>query len=287
MKQKNNVASVLCLTGSAMLVSYCVAQTVQEKTQQKQVQASPQRQPMDFTHPMSAVQRPYDPKREARDQKYEHLTEMGDRALPTNPAAAETYYRQATATNAGLSDAWIGLARACDAQGKDAQALAAYQQTFAPPSGSGLYSSFPSDVESLARYGILSEDAGQHEAAAKAYNQAIERLNPKPGVSMGSIGTVPAQAKAMLNVVRGIALSEAKEHSGQDRDSEAVEAFQEAAKQQPNDARVQYYLGYGYQKAGQFAAAQTAFGKAARLDNEGAVKAAVQQKLPQVQAHQR
>ena len=286
MKQ-NNVASVLCLTGSAMLVSYCVAQTVQKKTQPTQAQASPKRQPLDFTHPMSAVPRPYDPKREARDQRYEKLTEMGDHALPTNPAVAETYYRQATATDASPSDAWIGLARACDVQGKDVQALAAYQQTFAPPSGSGLYSSFPSDVESLARYGILSEDAGQHEAAAKAYNQAIERLNPKPGVSMGSVGADSAQVKAMLNVVRGIALSEAKEHSGQDRNSEAVEAFQEAAQQQPNDARVQYYLGYGYQKTGQFAAAQAAFGKAARLDTEGAVKVAVQARLPQVQAHQR
>ncbi len=274
MKTNNNMVPVLCLAGSVILISYCVAQATHK-------QGPPQ--PREW----SVVKRPCNPQQEARDRKYEGLVELGDRMLGTNPAAAETYYRRATVVDPYPTDAWIGLARAADAQGKDSQALAAYRQTFDPPSGSGLYSSFPSDVESLARYGLLSEGAGQHEAAVKAYDQAAERLNPKPDVPLGGAGASAAHLRAMLHVVRGVAFAEAKEHSGQNKDTEALEAFQEAAQQEPNDARVQYYLGYGFQKAGQFAAAQAAYGRASRLDTAGAVKAAAVEGARAAQARRR
>ncbi len=274
MKTNNNMVPVLCLAGSVILISYCVAQATHK-------QGPPQ--PREW----SVVKRPYNPQQEARDRKYEGLVELGDRMLGTNPAAAETYYRRATVVDPYPTDAWIGLARAADAQGKDSQALAAYRQTFDPPSGSGLYSSFPSDVESLARYGLLSEGAGQHEAAVKAYDQAAERLNPKPDVPLGGAGASAAHLRAMLHVVRGVAFAEAKEHSGQNKDTEALEAFQEAAQQEPNDARVQYYLGYGFQKAGQFAAAQAAYGRASRLDTAGAVRAAAVEGARAAQARRR
>ncbi len=227
----------------------------------------------------SSVGRPYDAKREARDNKYEQFLEQGDRTLAETPGEAEGYYRQASALIPYRPDAWLGLARATDAQGKSAESLPYYKQAFEPPSGSGLYSSFPADIASLARYGALCEENGQHQAALKVYNQACDRLNPKPKIPLQAADLPSPQLRARLDVVRGIALSESKEHSGQDRDTEAMEAFKQAASLEPNDPRVQYYLGYGCQKTGQLTASKTAFEKAARLDTDGTIRAAVKEKL--------
>lgn len=235
----------------------------------------------------SMVIQPYDPNQIARDNKYEQLVEQGDRTLATNPAEAEGYYRQASSLIAYRPDAWLGLARAMDAQGKSAQALPAYRQAFAPPSGAGLYSNFPADVASYARYGALCAEAGQQEAALKVYKQAGDRLNPKPDVALDATELSSRQLRARLDVVRGIALAEAKEHSGQDRDAESLQAFQKAAQQQPDDAVVQFYLGYGLRKAGKFAEAQAALERASALDTEGTVKAATEENLRAVQAHRR
>jgi tetratricopeptide (TPR) repeat protein len=231
--------------------------------------------------------RPYDPKREARDRKYEGLVELGDRVLGTNPVAAASYYQRATVVDPYPTDAWLGLARAMDAQGKSAQALPAYRQAFNPPSGSGLYSSLPSDVASFARYGTLCEEAGLHEEAIKVYQETGARLNPKPDVPLEDDVLTPQQLRARLDVVRGIALAEAKEHSGQDRDREALQAFQKAAQEQPQDPKVQFYLGYGLQKVGKFAEAQAAFGRAAQADAGGTVRAAADEGLRAARAHRK
>lgn len=235
----------------------------------------------------SMVIQPYDPNQIARDNKYEQLVEQGDRTLATNPAEAEGYYRQASSLIAYRPDAWLGLARAMDAQGKSAQALPAYRQAFAPPSGAGLYSNFPADVASYARYGALCAEAGQHEAALKVYNQAWDRLNPKPEVALQAADLPPQKLRARLDVVRGIALAEAKEHSGQDRDAEALQAFQKAAQRQPDDPQVQFYLGDGLRRTGHFAEAQAVLQRASAIDTEGTVKAAAEKNLRAVQAHRR
>jgi len=226
---------------------------------------------------------PYDPARQVRLQQYESLVEQGDRLRATNPAAAEALYRQATAVDPQQTDAWMGLARASDAQGKKAQAFSAYDRVFGS-SGSGVYSTFPSDVEALARYGTLCEDAGQRDTAIRACNQAAERLNPRPKASLGVRLDRPvasSELHAMLGVVRGIALDQ------QGKRSESLAAFRQAASLQPDDARVQFYHGYGLRKAGQFAEAQAALERAAALETEGPVKAATEEDLRAVQAHQR
>ncbi len=224
---------------------------------------------------------PYDPARQARLQQYESLVELGQRLLASDPQVAEAKFRAATAVDPYQTDAWMGLARASDAQGKPSQALSAYGRVFGS-SGSGVYSTFPSDVEALARYGGLCEDAGQHEAALRACNQASERLNPKPKVPLGvpqDRQVASPELRAMLEVVRGVALDQ------QGKKGEALAAFNHAAGLQPNDARVQFYHGYGLRKAGQFAEAQAAFQKAAALDTAGTVKAAAGDNLRAVQAH--
>lgn len=280
MKSMTSKMLVICLAVATLVATYCMAQTVQKKSQPQR----PRRQEI------SAIARPFDPKRAALDQKYENLTELRNRALATSPAAAENYYRQATVVDPYPTDAWLGLARASDSQGKTLQALTAYRRVFNPPYGSGLYSSFPADVEALARYGSLSEEAGQHESAMKAYGQAVETLNPKPDVPLPplSAGNYNAPClRALLDVVRGVALAGTKEHDGQDKSAEALQAFQSAAQQYPNDARVQFYLGYGLRKAGQFAQAQAAFQRAAQMDTDGTVKTVMEENLRAVQAHRR
>jgi len=301
MKTQVMIAITALMIGTAAVVSFCSPRSTKKSPQHPTARATTTRitgksavsssGSADGKRPIievqSAVGQPYDLKREARDNKYEQLVEQGDRALASNPQAAENYYRQASLLIAYRPDAWLGMARATDAQGKSAEALPYYRQAFAPPSGAGLYSSFPADVASFARYGTLCEETGQHEEAAKIYNQSCDRLNPKPDVPLQAANLSPQQLRALLDVVRGIALAESRTHSGQDRDGEALQAFQAAAQQYPNDARVQFYLGHGLRKAGQFAQAQAAFQRAAQLDTEGTVKAATEENLRAVQAHRR
>ena len=303
MKVQNPASLIALLSGIIVVISFCTAGALkklpQKKVSQRHVAVAKtvRLQAKPATHSLttqggnitvrSMVIQPYDANRIARDNKYEQLLEEGDKTVAANPVLAEGYYQKAASLIAYRPDAWLGLARARDAQGKSTQAFPAYRQAFNPPSGSGLYSSFPSDVASFARYGALCVENGQQEEAMKVYTQAGDRLNPKPDVPFGVADLSPQNLRARLDMIRGIALAEAKEHSGQDRDKEALQAFQKAAQEQPNDPHVQFYLGYGLRKAGKFAQAQTAFQKAAALDTEGTVKGATEENLRAVQAHRR
>lgn len=231
----------------------------------------------------------------AQQQKISLLKKQSNIALSRNDYAnAERLARQAinldNGQNCGL---WIDLARALDRQERTGEAFDAYSRAFNPPPGSGGTSTFPSDVAAEARYGILCDENGQHEEAIRAYNEAVEHLNPvlvdvPLKVSSDPRSTPATQLKALLKVVQGLTLEEESTDSGRGHASlDASEAFQEAAQEQPNDPRVQFYLGRGLRKAGRFAEAQAALEKAARLDTEGTVKAAAAENLRAVQAHRR
>lgn len=139
----------------------------------------------------------------------------------------------------------------------------------------------------------MCEDNNQHEAAVRAYNKAAGELNPRQigvalDISADPTKTPALHLRALLDVVRGLtAGEEVNLPAGQDRYEEALLAFKSAAQQQPNDPRVQYYLGYGYQKTGQLAASKAAFEQAARLDTEGTIKAAAQENLAAIQSQLR
>lgn len=185
----------------------------------------------------------------------------------------------------GDAGTWADLGRALDEQGQSDNAYAAYREAYDNPKRGGS-SSFPHDVETLTHYGIMCEDHGQHEAAVRAYNKAAEEINPRQTAVTLDVPADPQQTpaphlRALLDVMRGLTIGEEKNVAGgQDRADEALAAFQQAVQQEPNDARVNYYLGYGYQKAGNVEAAQTAFARAAHLDTEGTVKAAALKELP-------
>lgn len=269
MRLGNLIVTISCAIIGAAVLSYSLAQSRHLRPQPRQA---------------NARIRPHDAALQARDYQYERLVEQGDGLRGANPAAAAACYRQAISVNPQPTDAWMGLARASDAQGKQAEALFAYRKVFASSSGSGMYSNFPSDVEALARYGTLCEDAGRHDAAVRACSYAGGRLNPKPKVSVGVPLDRPVaspELHAMLDMVRGIALDQ------QGKGSESLAAFRQAAGLQPDDARVQFYLGDGLRKAGQFTQARAALEKGAALDQEGTVKAAAAESLRAIQAHRR
>lgn len=228
--------------------------------------------------------RPYDAARQARGYNYARLVAQGNGLRGTDPAGAEAFYRRAIALSPQPADAWIGLARATDAQGKHGQALSAYRKVYTSPSGAGMYSNFPSDVEALARYGTLCEDAGRQDEAVRACNYAAGRLNPKPPVALGVLldrTSASSELRATLELVRGIALDQ------QGKEAESLVAFGQAARFQPDDARAQFYLGVGLRKAGRFPEARAALEKASALDTEGPVKAASEGNLRAMHAHRR
>lgn len=269
MKTSNLAVSLFCGLIGAAVISYCLAQRQPPQPRHGRIIMLPRGE-------RTSVVQPYDPNLQARNQKYEALVEQGDKLRESNPGAAEAYYRQATVTNPQPADAWMGLARAADAQQKPVQALSAYGKVFGS-SGSSLYSTFPADVEALTRYGTLCENAGLHNAAIQACNQAGERLSPKPKVPLSvpiNRSVTSSELQAVLEMVRGVALEQ------QGKKAEALSAFSKAAVSQPDDACVQFYQGYGYQKTEQFAQANTAFLKAAKLDTQGIVKAAAEKELP-------
>jgi Flp pilus assembly protein TadD len=220
------------------------------------------------------------------------LCALGRKAFSRSDfAAAEEDFRQALAAYPRSDEAKTGLAQALEGEGRSDEASNAYRDAFKRADALSSYSTFPNDIAALARHGILSEEAGRHQEAVKSYNMARQWLNNKAIVPLNASfdpkGPPTPQLRAMLEVVRGVALMDSKNQDGQDRSTEALEAFSQAAALQPNDAHVQFYHGYGLRKAGQFAQAQAAFRRATALDTEGTVKAAAEENLRAVQAHRR
>lgn len=256
--------SAFVVIGIAAGVSFCTAQSVKRRTHDNE------RQPTSGT----AVVRPFNPAAYHREQEYSRLVGLGNRFLKNDPRAAASYFQQALPLSAVPDEATTGLGKAMEKQGKSGEALAAYRRAFGPTTHS--YSNYPADVEALARYGLLSERAGDWDEALKAYEQARERLNPKPilplDVEFDPKVPQPDQLRAMLHVVRGLTLEE------QGKGNEALAAYSEAAHLQPNQPLAQFYLGRGLRRTGRAAEAQTAFQKAARLGT-GAVQAEARKAL--------
>ena len=132
----------------------------------------------------------------------------------------------------------------------------------------------------MARYGLLAEQHGQYAEAARVYEQARICLNPAPPVALNvyfdpqaePTAQQSSQLRAMLNVVRGIALDE------QGKSSDALAAYAEAAKADPKQPLAQLYLGQALQQAGRKAEAKAAFARATQF-GQGDVKAAAEKAL--------
>lgn len=222
----------------------------------------------------SMVIRPFSPEAYHREIEYSRLVGLGNRSLASDPRMAASYFQKALPLSEVPDEAATGLGKAMEEQGRLAEAFAAYRLAYGPAKHS--YSTFPADVEALTRYGLLAAQTGQWREAVRVYKQARERLNPKPAVALdvdfNPKAPQPEQLRAMLHVVRGLTLEE------QGKGNEALSAYSEAARLQPDQPLAQFYLGRGLQRAGRTAEARAAFQKAARFGN-GAVQSAAQKAL--------
>lgn len=284
---------ILVVLSATVLATGCVVKT-------QTINAKPGQHTRPGLRNLSALARvanrqPTGPGAVELDQKMRvsfNLSASGRKALSRSDfAAAEKDFRQALAAYPRSDEAKTGLAQALEGEGRPDEADSAYTDAFTGTDALDSFSTYPSDIAALARHGLLSEEAGQHQEAAKSYDMARQWLNNKAVVPLKAShdlkGPSALRLRAMLEVVRGVALLNAKEQDGRDRSAEALAAFTQAAALQPNDARVQFYHGYGLQKVGRFAQAQVAFQKAAQLDTGGAVKGAAGESLRAVQAHRR
>ncbi len=221
---------------------------------------------------------PLPPALQAKIDNAETLLDEGRQARRDGDlATAEAKLQQCLSQHTVCDvDAALELGRIYEQQGQPEKAFIAYQQAFNP--AAHYYSDFPNDVESLAHYGLLAEQHGQYAEAVRVYEQARQRLDPRPLIALNfdpqaqPTALQLSQLRAMLNVVRGIALDE------QDKHQDALAAYVEAVRLQPRQAVAQYYLGYGLQKAGRSAEAKAAFAKAAQF-GQGDVKAAAEKAL--------
>lgn len=125
-------------------------------------------------------------------------------------AAAETDFRQALDLFSHNPWALIGSGIILERQGKPAEALVAYWEALGDRPDNGFYGNSPATVEAMARYGLLSEEAGQWAEAVTAYEKARERLNvhsyPVPDVHFDPAVRQPSQLRSILHVVRGLCL---------------------------------------------------------------------------------
>lgn len=236
---------------------------------------------------------PVNPAQVRATDQYNTFTKIGNALLAVGDyAGAEANYRQATEAVSTFSEGWIHLAQALDYEGDTQEAFVAYRKAFVPPPNITFTSFVPRDVEGLARYGLLCEQSGQHEAAVQSYNKAREwgdSVYLKPlDKSLDVKVTSPLLATAMLNMLRGFSIENDDYQNGSHRRSqEALTVFQDAARALPNDPRTRFYLAYGLRKDGQFKQAYLEFQNAAQLDKDGFIKSEAEKNIRAVQANQR
>lgn len=166
------------------------------------------------------------------------------------------------------------LAESLDAQGKNAEALAAYQTLADQGSGS---------PRVLLPYALLLLKDGRWPEAVASYNKAA------PSIAFGQLiagaghftaaNPEPTTLGAAIHVGLGLTYLSSADWAGNSRRDRGMEHLQEALRLVPNSALANYYYGYGLQKIGRRAEAQAAFKKTAALD-DGNIKAAALKQLP-------
>jgi len=178
------------------------------------------------------------------------------------------------------------LAQIYKAEGRTNDAIQVYQTMLHPPANEGNGGTFAQDGFALVNYAMALNKVGRWPEAVQAYEAALNNPNmpdsqehlsadePCLDVQFDPNTPQPRTMEAMLHVVLGRRYG----HNYQ----EALPQFEAARTIDPNLAIAHYYTGYALQGEGHNAAAQIAFQQSAQLDTEGAIKAAVQKKMPNV-----
>jgi len=193
-------------------------------------------------------------------------------------AEAEENARQALAISHGIDLlAPELLAASLDAQGKNSEALAAYQ-TLADRG-----STHPRD---LLPYALLLLKNGQWAEAVVAYNKAAPYIAFGQLLNKSSHFTTPdyepTALAAAIHIGLGLTYVSSVDWAGNSRKEKGLEHLQQALALEPNSPLTNYYYGYGWRrldrdsslKAATATQAKAALQKAAASDDDGIKKVA-------------
>ena len=197
-------------------------------------------------------------------------------------ALAETEVRKAIFIDPFSGVGQEVLAAVLDAQGKDREALQAYQT---------VVEHFDSQARNLIPYALLLLKSGQWAQAVTAYNRAAI-----PYIGQGELEVAssyfsadvrePTALAVAIHIERGQLYSEGCGWVNTPQNSEAVAEYAKALQLAPNSALTNYYYGLAWQKLtpaervkfGSATQARTALQKAVKL-GRGRLKRAAQEAL--------
>lgn len=220
------------------------------------------------------TRRPIPPQTLALQREAAELTRQAAVALHAgNYAEAEDRVREAInlpVINAGISQEL--LAAILEAEGKDNEALQAYQNIV---KGNDIA------PRNLLPYAQLLLKSGQWEAAVSAYNQALILLPDSKIVEANSHFSAsmpdPKGLAVAIHIGRGLIYDSQSSRAGEPQTMEAMSQFDQALRLAPALPLANYYYGYGWQnlspaeraklatKPGQREAVKASLEKAAKL----------------------
>ena len=205
-----------------------------------------------------------------------------------NYSLAEAYYRAETQLPRYAVPVWdwVDLGLVLDYQGKHKAAYAAYSKGLGPGNGRA-GPGLSTQAEADARFGLMCKDRGLHGEACECYYAWRTKGVPLDmeflGFTLDPHTTSSSLVRSRLLDALGITL----EGERAQPNPEAMADFRAAVRMTPNAPRTQFSLAYGLRRAGQFAAAEAALGRASRLDKSGGLRAAVKQSLMEVHSRSR
>ena len=214
--------------------------------------------------------------RDAKWKRFSALNKAGFTALHEGRySEAEDYARESLAVNSGQNLLAPELfAEALDAQGKNAEALTAYQTLVDQGS------EFP---RILLPYALLLLKDGKYKEAVAAYNKT------SPYIAFGDLiektshftanNPQPKELAAAIHVGLGLTYISSADWAGNSRRDQGLAHLQQALALSPNSSLANYYYGFGLNFLGRRTEAQKAFQKAAAL-GDGDIKAAALKELP-------
>lgn len=165
------------------------------------------------------------------------------------------------------------LAQALDAQGKEQEALLAYQEVVEH-----------TDVHprNLLPYALLLLKTGHWAQAVEAYNKALPNLANGELVRANSHFSPamlePTALAIALHIALGLTNNWECDWAGNPQHDKALKEYTKALQLAPDSDLANFYYAYGLQRLGRRVEAQAAFKKAAALGNDD-VKAAAEKEL--------
>lgn len=188
-------------------------------------------------------------------------------------AEAEADARQSLSIGYDSGLAQELLASALNAQGKKQEALEAYKEM------ADLGNDHP---RNLLPYALLLLNSGQWAQAVAAYNKALPTLADgklvRANSHFSSDVLEPAALGTAIHIALGLTYNWSDSWGRHQQNDKALSEYTKALKLAPNSDLANFYYGYGLQRLGRKAQANTAFQKTVKMA-KGEVKVAAEQAL--------